>query len=137
MLVNLRVDLHVRKRALQAEEVNGQRRAGLGFQNQLSRIVTRHQILASVRYCCRAHQLDYLIGDLSIVDCMRIALRVVDACLHHPLVIEGGEARRLVEQLVHVLIGAVRFQLQICAFFQRFQTHNYLVLISLKPSTHH
>lgn len=56
----------------------------------------------------------HLIRDLTLVDRVRIALRVVDARLDDPLVIEGGEARRLVEQLVHVLVGAVRLQLQIC-----------------------
>lgn len=56
----------------------------------------------------------YLVSDLPLGALRGVALVLVDEGLHHPLVAERREARRLVVQLVHVLLRAVRLQLQVC-----------------------
>lgn len=55
----------------------------------------------------------HLIGYLTVVDCVRIALRIIDSGFDNPLMIKSRETRRLIEQFVNVFIGAVRFHLQI------------------------
>lgn len=59
----------------------------------------------------------YLVGDLPLRALRGVALVPINEGLHHPLVPEGGEARRLVVQLVHELLGAVGLQLQVCDTF--------------------
>lgn len=88
MLVNLRVEFHVGEGALERKEVNGQRSGRFRLQDQLVR-------------------------ELAIVGLMRISLAVVYSRLHGPLMVEGGEARRLIKQLLHVFIRSVGFHLQI------------------------
>jgi len=88
MFVYLRGNFHIRERTLQRKEMYAHGRAGLGLEDQL-------------------------IGDGPLVGLMRIALAVVDARLHHPLLIEGREAGRLIKELVHVLVCAVGFHLEV------------------------
>lgn len=89
MLVNFCVDLHVRKGTLQHKVVNLQGTRGFCLQNQL---------------ICNA----------ALTRLVDISLAVVDCCLHHPLIVEGGKFGRLIVELVHVLVGSVWLQLQIC-----------------------
>lgn len=88
VLVDLRRYLHVGEGSLEREEVYAHGCASLGLQNEL-------------------------IGNGTFVRLVRIPLAIVDARLHHPLLIEGREASGLIEQLVHILICAIRLHLQI------------------------
>lgn len=55
--------------------------------------------------------LTHLVRDLPLRALRGIPLVLVDERLHHPLLAERREARRLVVQLVHELLGPVRLQL--------------------------
>lgn len=72
MHVDLRVHLHVREWAPQHEEMHRQWAGGFRFQSEL-------------------------IGDVAYGALMGITLAIVDDRLYHPLVIERGKPRRLVE----------------------------------------
>lgn len=63
----------------------------------------------------------YLVGNLTVVTLMYIALRVIDDCLDNPLMIECREAGRFVEQFVYVFIRSIRFHLKICHGKRLFQ----------------
>lgn len=89
VLVDLRFALNVREGAPQHEKVHRQRARRLRLQDQL-------------------------IVDVPLARLVRIALALVDDGLHDPLVVEGGEARRLVVQTVHVLVRTVWLHLEIC-----------------------
>ena len=56
---------------------------------------------------------DQLVGEGAVGAVDGVLLVVVDPRLHDPLVTEGAEAARLVEQLADVVVGAVRPQLQV------------------------
>lgn len=88
VFVNLGRDLHVREGTLERKEMYTHGCASLGFQYEL-------------------------IGNGSLIRLMRIALAVVDSGLDHPLLIEGRETCRFIEQLMNILICAIGFHLQI------------------------
>jgi len=88
VFVYLGGNFHIGERTLERKEMYAHGRAGLGLQDQL-------------------------IGDGTLVRLVRIALAVVDAGLHHPLLVEGREASRLVEKLVHILVRSIGFHLKI------------------------
>lgn len=80
------------------------------FISQIHGTLTRNNIST-------LNQSIHLISDLSLRALGGVPLVLVDERLDHPLVTEGGKTRRLIVQLVHELLGAVRLQLQICDTF--------------------
>lgn len=55
----------------------------------------------------------YLVSHVPLGALCWISLAIVNARLHHPLIVESSKSARLIEQLVHKLICAIRLYLQI------------------------
>ena len=53
----------------------------------------------------------YLVSHAALRALSWVSLAIVNACLHHPLIVESGEPARLIEQLMHKLIRAIWFHL--------------------------
>lgn len=98
-------------RAAQPQPLQPQRRHGLALQDQLR--TTRPMSDVPARRAGPATP-PHLVRDLPLRALRGVPLVLVDERLHHPLLAEGGEARRLVVQLVHELLRAVRLELQVC-----------------------
>lgn len=99
----------------QPHPLQPQRRHGLALQDELRD--ARPEIRRSVAVDSDpppAAPRPHLVRDLPLRALRGVPLVLVDERLHHPLLAEGGEARRLVVQLVHELLRPVGLELQVC-----------------------
>lgn len=55
----------------------------------------------------------YLVSHVPLGALCWVSLAIVNACLHHPLIVESSEPARLIEQLMYKLIRAIWLYLQV------------------------
>jgi len=55
----------------------------------------------------------YLVSHVPLRALCWISLAIVNACLHHPLIVESSKSTCLIEQLVYKLIRAIWLYLQV------------------------